>query len=122
MGLFDGISNLIHSALGGEAAKLAGPLMQSLEEQGVGGLGGLTAQFEQSGLGGHIASWTGGQGLPIDADTVQKVLGLPAVQAVAAKLGIDPQQASQLIAQHLPAITQHLAQNAAPPQDGSTKT
>ena len=116
MGLFDGISNLIHSALGAEAGQLAGPLLQTLEEQGMGGLDGLTAQFEQSGFGQHIAAWTGGQGLPIDAGTVQQVLGMPAVQAVAAKLGIDPQQASQLIAQHLPAITQHLAQNA--PQDG----
>jgi len=120
MGLFDSISNLIHNALGGEAAQVAGPLMQSLEEQGVSGLGGLTAQFEQSGLGAHIASWTGGQGLPIDADTVQQVLGQPAVQAVATKLGIDPQQASQLIAQHLPAITQHLAQNAPAPDDSAS--
>ena len=98
MGLFDGISNLIHSALGAEAGQLAGPLLQTLEEQGMGGLDGLTAQSEQSGFGQHIAAWTGGQGLPIDAGTVQQVPGMPAVQAVAAKLGIDPQHASQLIA------------------------
>jgi uncharacterized protein YidB (DUF937 family) len=120
MGLFDSISNLIHSALGAEAGQLAAPLMQSLEAQGLGGLDGLKAQFEQSGLGAHVAAWTSGQSMPIDADTVQQVLGLPAVQAVATKLGIDPQQAAQLIAQHLPAITQHLAQNA--PQSDSASS
>jgi uncharacterized protein YidB (DUF937 family) len=115
MGLFDGLSNLIHEAVGAEAGQLAGPLMQTLEQQGV---GDLVSHLSQNGLGAQVASWIGnGQNLPIDASTIQQVLGNPAIEAVAQKMGIDPAQASQLIATHLPALTQHLAQNAAPATD-----
>jgi uncharacterized protein YidB (DUF937 family) len=69
------------------------------------GLGGLVDLFNQKGLGDVVSSWvsTGGN-LPISAEQIQAVLGNSQVQALAAKAGIDPQKASQAIAQILPQL------------------
>jgi uncharacterized protein YidB (DUF937 family) len=112
MGLFDSISNLFNSDAGANASQLAEPLMSELQQNGIDGVGGLASQFEQSDFGSHFASWVGnGQNLPINPDAIQQVLGQPVVANLAAKLGIDPQQASSLLAQHLPSIIDHLTPN-----------
>ncbi|HEX7388922.1 MAG TPA: YidB family protein [Acidiphilium sp.] len=108
MGLFDEISGAVGDALGGGqgsgAGGMAGQLMGALQENGISGISGLAQQFEQNGLGGHIASWIGnGDNLPVSADQIQQALGSPMVASIAQKLGIDPQAAAQLIAKHLPA-------------------
>jgi uncharacterized protein YidB (DUF937 family) len=106
MGLFDGISSMVSSALGsGDSSALTNQLLGVLEQHGISGMSGLAAQFEQSGLGAQMASWVGtGTNLPIDAASIQAALGSPVVASIAAKLGIDPAMASQLLAQHLPNI------------------
>jgi uncharacterized protein YidB (DUF937 family) len=106
MGLFDGISSMISSAIGGgDSSAVTDQLMGVLSEHGINGMSGLVSQFQQSGLGDHVASWVGtGENLPIDAASIQTALGTPVVASIAAKLGIDPATASQLLAQHLPNI------------------
>jgi uncharacterized protein YidB (DUF937 family) len=112
MGLFDNISHLFNTATGADASEVAGPLMNALQQNGINGVSGLVSQFEQNGLGAQIASWVGnGQNLPIDSNTIQQALGLPVVANLAAKLGVDPQQASDFLAQHLPKIIDHLTPN-----------
>jgi len=112
MGLFDGISNMISGALGGQTGPLAQDFMGVLQQHGVDGVSGLVSQFEQSGLGAHVASWVGdGENLPISADQVEAALGSPAIASIAAKFGVDPSQASQMISQHLPGIISHLTPN-----------
>lgn len=97
MGLFDDISGMASSGIGRE-------LMGVLEQHGIAGVSGIVQQFEQNGLGGHAASWVGNGGnLPISASEVQQALGNPVIASVARKFGIDPDQAAQLISQHLPA-------------------
>lgn len=115
MGLFDSLSNLAGGLLGGDnadgnmAAQLAGPVMQALQQHGIGGVGDLVQQFQQGGFGAHVASWVSdGQNQPIEANAIQQVLGQPVVASLAAKFGVDPQQASALLAQHLPDIISHL--------------
>ncbi len=112
MGLFDGISSMISGAMGGgDTNAMTNQLMGVLEQHGISGMSGLVSQFEQSGLGEHVASWVGpGTNLPIDAASIQAALGSPVVASIAAKLGVDPATASQLLAQHLPNIV-----NAATP-------
>jgi uncharacterized protein YidB (DUF937 family) len=110
MGLFDGISNMISNVMGGATTgPMANEFMGVLQQHGVDGVSGLVSQFEQSGLGAHVASWVGeGENLPISADQVQQALGSPAIASIAAKFGVDPAQASQMISEHLPAIMSHL--------------
>jgi uncharacterized protein YidB (DUF937 family) len=113
MGLFDGITSTIFDELsGGETGPVADQVMSALQQHGIGDVSGLVSQLEQSGLGAHVASWVNeGQNLPITTDQVQAALGTPAITSIAAKFGIDPETASQMLSQHLPAIVSHLAQN-----------
>jgi uncharacterized protein YidB (DUF937 family) len=82
---------------------LGGLLTQS------GGLQGLANKFSQSGQGGAFSSWVGmGENQPISADQIQKVLGSDQVNALAAKIGVDPAQASHFLAEYLPKVVDKL--------------
>jgi uncharacterized protein YidB (DUF937 family) len=74
-----------------------------------GGLQGLMAKFSQGGLGDVFSSWVGmGQNQPVSASQLQSVLGSEQIHALAAKLGVDPAQASGFLADHLPKIVDKL--------------
>ncbi len=95
MGLLDGI---LGGAVGAEMTSL---VQGAIERHG--GLPGLVSQFEQQGLGGVVQSWIGsGANQPITADQLHQVLGSAAVQQMAAKLGLNPQDLLQKLAQVLP--------------------
>ena len=77
-----------------------------------GGLQGLMGKFSQAGLGQIFSSWVGtGQNQPISPEQIQQALGSDQVKALAAKLGFDPAQASQMIAQCLPHVVDHMTPN-----------
>lgn len=107
MGLFDQISGMTSEVLGGQGATgggIAGQLMGVLQQNGISGVSGLIQQFEQSGMGAHVASWVGnGDNLPLSPAQVEQALGNPVIAQIAAKFGIDTSAAAQLLAQHLPA-------------------
>ncbi len=76
-----------------------------------GGLNGLLQKFQQGGLGEVASSWVGtGANQTISSDALHQVLGSETVTALASKAGIDPTQASTLLAQVLP----HLVNGATP--------
>ena len=76
------------------------------------GLSGLLAKFNEAGLAEQVQSWIGtGSNLPIGAQHVLEVLGKERVAQIAQELGIDPQQAADQLAQHLPQIVDHLSPN-----------
>ncbi|MGC9269371.1 YidB family protein [Acidiphilium sp.] len=108
MGLFDQISGLVGSALGGDNGQtgddIQSQVMGVLQQNGISGVSGLMQQFQQSGLGAHVASWIGdGQNLPVSADQIQQALGSPVIASIAQKFGVDPSMAASFLAQHLPA-------------------
>ena len=66
-------------------------------------------RFTQAGLGNVFSSWVGsGPRQPVTGDQIQQILGSEQIKGLAAKLGVDPVQASQLVAEHLPKIIDHL--------------
>jgi uncharacterized protein YidB (DUF937 family) len=70
-----------------------------------GGLQGLMSKFSQAGLGNVFSSWVNtGPNPPISGDQIQQVLGSEQVKALAAKLGIDPTKAAEVLAEHLPTV------------------
>lgn len=76
-------------------AALGGLLTQS------GGVQGLMNKFSQAGQGNAFSSWVGtGANQPVSGSQIQQVLGSDPIRALGAKLGIDPAQASQLVAEH----------------------
>jgi uncharacterized protein YidB (DUF937 family) len=120
MGLFDSISNMVTGAMGGSGGPMADQLTGLLQDHGINGVSGLVQQFQQSGMGEHVASWVGtGQNLPISADQINAALGSNVVASIAGKLGIDPAQASQLLSQHLPAMVDNATPTGDVPADSS---
>ncbi|WP_255988275.1 YidB family protein [Chitinolyticbacter albus] len=112
--MFEQLGNL----LGGGASEGFGAVISDVLAQ-QGGVAGLVEKFQQGGLGELAQSWVGtGGNLPISAEQIQSVLGSDAVTQIAGKLGIDPQQASNLVAQHLPGIVDQLTPNGELPQGG----
>lgn len=108
---------LLDSILGGadDGGSRAGALTDLLGAQ-EGGLGGLIAAFEQSGLGGVAASWIGkGENLPISAEQIQTVLSSGMIAEFAAKLGVDPKVAAGTLAQVLPQVIDQLTPDGQAP-------
>jgi uncharacterized protein YidB (DUF937 family) len=120
MGLLDQITGLFGG--GSETTPTSGPLaiVQMLASQ-EGGLAGVLQKFQSAGLGGVVQSWLGdGENAPISADIVHQVLGSDLVQQLAAKLGIPADQASSLVAEHLPQVVDGLTPNGeVPPHTGN---
>ena len=85
---------------------LAGLLAQS------GGLPGLLSKFTQAGHDDKVKSWIStGENEPIAPDQVRNVIGQDQLSAIASKLGVDPAQASQLLAKFLPNMVDKLTPN-----------
>jgi uncharacterized protein YidB (DUF937 family) len=110
--------------IGGVVTAVAGDKAPALNEflQSNGGVTGLAQKFQNGGAGEVFTSWVStGDNRTITAEQISTVLGSSQVQAFAQKLGIDPAQASEFIAQHLPEVIDKLTPNgqvpaAAPPQ------
>jgi uncharacterized protein YidB (DUF937 family) len=119
MGLLDSIMGAVSGQVqqqGGLANVLGGLLANNGD---MGGLGGLAQKFQQAGMGNVIASWIGkGENMPISADQISSILGSGAVGDIAAKLGIDPGQASGQLAQMLPGLIDKLTPHGVAPEGG----
>jgi uncharacterized protein YidB (DUF937 family) len=96
MGLLDGI---LGGVIGAEALSL---VKGYIEKHG--GIEGVVAEFEKTGLGQQAKSWVAkGPNLPITAEQVQQALGSDTVKEMAAKFGIPVDKVADLLAKHLPA-------------------
>lgn len=74
-----------------------------------GGLQGLVQQFHSNGLGEVVNSWIGnGANQPITGDQIAQVVGQDKLNDIATKLGIQPDEVSSLVAQHLPNVIDKL--------------
>ena len=109
MGLFDSILGAVSGKTEGSggAAQLIGVLGGLLAQSG--GLQGLANKFAQSGQENAFQSWVGmGENQPISNNQIQNALGSEQVNALAARMGIDPAQASNFLAEYLPKIVDKL--------------
>ena len=109
MGLLDSILGAVSGKTEGSggAAQLIGVLGGLLAQSG--GLQGLASKFAQSGQGNAFQSWVGmGENEAISSNQIQNVLGSEQVNALAAKMGIDPAQASNFLAEYLPKVVDKL--------------
>jgi uncharacterized protein YidB (DUF937 family) len=109
MGLLDSILGAVTGKTddSGGAAQLIGVLGGLLAQSG--GLQGLANKFAQSGQGNAFQSWVGmGENEGISSNQIQNALGSEQVNALAAKMGIDPAQASSFLAEYLPKVVDKL--------------
>jgi uncharacterized protein YidB (DUF937 family) len=111
MGLLDSILSAVSGTQkpsgAGEANPLLGILSGLLTQSG--GLQGLASKFSQSGQGDVFSSWVGmGENQPVSTNQVQEALGSDQIRAIATKMGVDPNLASQFLAEYLPKIVDKL--------------
>ena len=108
MGLLDG---LVGGAVG---AGLAVAAQRIIEQHG--GVQGVINQMQQHGLGDTVRSWVStGPNAPISADRLHQVFGTGTIDEIAARVGMNPQQLSQQLAQFLPQAIDHLTPNGQVP-------
>ena len=119
MSLFDSVMGAVSGHVqqqGGMASVLGGLLANNGE---AGGLDGLVEKFKQAGMADQVNSWIGnGQNLPISAAQISQILGSDVVRNIAAKLGIDPDQAAQQLSALLPGLIDKLTPNGQTPVGG----
>jgi uncharacterized protein YidB (DUF937 family) len=95
MGLLDG---LIGGAAGAEMITVVNGFIEKH-----GGVQGIIDQFQKQGLGPTVQSWVGtGENQPISPAQVHQALGSDAVNQLAAKLGIPPDEMAAKLADILP--------------------
>ncbi|WP_321862219.1 YidB family protein [Burkholderia cenocepacia] len=123
MGLLDIVGGLIGGQAGGNSqSALIATALEFINNQ-PGGLNGLIEKFKAGGAGDVIGSWVGtGENQPISPDTLQNVLGSDVVGSLASKVGIDPSQASSILAQVLPHVVNHATPDGQVPAGGQVDT
>ncbi len=84
-----------------------------------GGLGSLVGKFEQAGLGGAISSWIGsGPNQPVSGEQISSALGAGTLSEIAARLGVNPDEAAGQLSHLLPDLIDHLTPDGQAPQQG----
>ena len=112
MGMFDG---LLGGALG---AGLAMAAQHVIEQHG--GVQGVINQMQQHGLGDTVKSWVStGPNAPISADKLHEVFGSGTIEQIAQRVGMNPQELGQKLAQFLPQAIDHLTPNGQVPPAAS---
>ena len=108
MGLFDGV---LGGIVGAEMATVVNGLIEKH-----GGVQGIVSQLEQQGLGPTVQSWVGnGTNQPISAQQVHQAFGTEAIEQLASKTGLSPQELLQKLAQALPQAVDKLTPSGTVP-------
>lgn len=122
MGLFDELADKARgmmSGSGGENSGLLGGFMEMLSNNESGGLGGLVQSFKDKGLGDVVSSWIGtGENLSVNVDQIKDALGSETISNLAAKAGVSTEDASAMLAEHLPGLVDKLTPNGSIPEGG----
>ena len=116
MSLLDSVKGLLGTSDSGYG-RLAGMAIDLLQNNQHGGLEGLLAQLQQSGLGDQVKSWIGtGQNLPIGQGDIERVLGSDKLREMAQQAGISSGAVAGGLASILPELVDKLSPNGTLPQ------
>jgi uncharacterized protein YidB (DUF937 family) len=111
MGLLDQLAGQVLGKMlsDGGADKLVQSVFSMLGNNQQGGLGGLVAKLNQSGLGDVVASWIStGQNQPVSPTQLQAALGDEQVASIAKETGLSTEQTAGGLAELLPQIIDKL--------------
>ena len=119
MGLLDSLEGMAASAMtgsGSDQAKVAGGLMQALQEHPE-GVQAVLNGFQNNGMAGHVAQWASGELQTATPDQVQAGLGgTGLIEATAEKAGVSPEVAKAVLASVMPMVISHFAPNGQTPE------
>ena len=118
MGFLDSIESMAGGAGQQDNARVAGGMMQAVQEH-PGGLQGVLDTLRQNGMGQHVQNWTQGQPTPVAPEQVQQGLaGTGLIDSIAAKAGVSPQVAQIAMATLLPLAIAHFTRGGQPAGEG----
>lgn len=110
MGLFDRIAGAALGKLGGDKGAMVQIAMDLFNRNG--GLEGVLEKFKAAGFAAEAASWVGkGENLPVSAEQITQVLGSSTLADIAAKLGTNPSDIGNRIAEYLPQVIDKMTPN-----------
>jgi uncharacterized protein YidB (DUF937 family) len=114
MSILDTIMQKVTGSGGDSAAEPAviGHLTDLVNSPEVGGYEGLMQKFQSNGLGDVAKSLASGASQSVSADQITNIFGQDRVNALASKVGMDPDQLTGLVAQHLPTVMSRLSGSA----------
>lgn len=116
-----GIEDLIGSVMGGQGGvdlgkltRMAGPLMEMIQNQG--GLGNLVSQLQNSPIGAQVNSWIGtGANESVSSEQVEQALGADTVQELAQESGLSEQEVAGGLSALLPNLINRVTPNGSLP-------
>jgi uncharacterized protein YidB (DUF937 family) len=121
MGIFDSIAGMAEQAMGaqgGDQAKVAMGLMQTIQEHPE-GVQGLMSGLQSSGLGDHAQLWASGEVQSATPEQVQAGLGDNGMlESVAEKAGMSPELAKMALTTVLPMVMAHVSPDGQAAQPG----
>jgi uncharacterized protein YidB (DUF937 family) len=121
MGIFDSIAGMAEQAMGaqgGDQAKVAMGLMQTIQEHPE-GVQGLMSGLQSSGLGDHAQQWASGEVQSATPEQVQAGLGDNGMlESVAEKAGMSPEMAKMALTTVLPMVMAHVSPDGQAAQPG----
>ncbi|MGJ8619499.1 MAG: YidB family protein [Methylophilaceae bacterium] len=110
MGIFDSIAGTVLDQMAGEKAGTAKMAIEMFNQYG--GLTGVLAKFQESGLADVAASWVAnGENKPVSSQQVTDALGADDIMQMADKFGINPSALSGQLAEHLPNVVDKMTPN-----------
>lgn len=111
MGLLDVVEQMAGGSGAGDHAKVAGGLVEEMQNH-PGGLGGLLQSFQQNGQGGMVQQWANGQAQPANPSDMETGLqGTGLIDKVAERTGLSPTVVKTGLAVVLPILVQHMTAN-----------
>jgi uncharacterized protein YidB (DUF937 family) len=110
------LTDLVKNALGSDAPSaqsqtqgLVKGLMDLIQDERVGGIQGLVAKFQQSGLGDAVSSWVGkGENQSVSPQQIIQALGADQVAALSKEAGLPPEQGASALSSLLPSVIDKL--------------
>ncbi len=119
MGILDSITSMVGGA-GGDHAKVAGGLLEAVQQQ-PGGIGSILQSFQQNGQGGAVQQWSNGNTQAASPEQVEQGLGgTGLIDTVAQRTGLSPTMVKGAMAVMLPMVIHHFVSSGHVTPDGQT--
>lgn len=111
MGLLDLVEQVAGGSSNADHAKVAGGLLEEMQQH-PGGLGGLLQAFQRNGQAGMVQQWSNGQTQPANPMDMEAGLqGTGIIDKIAQRTGLSPTIVKTGLAVTLPILIQHMTAN-----------
>ena len=110
MSILNTIESMAMGSSGAEHAKVAGGLMEELQNQ-PGGVGGLIQNFQRNGMGPAVQQWSQGDTQPNPTAVENGLGGTGIIDNIAQRTGLSPGVVRGSLAVVVPLLIHHMMSN-----------